>query len=72
MTGVWMTSYPEAMGWEFLVIFQKAVRWDLSLGEASWDSNPGEANWFLSLGEPSPVGATGCAAHSLGRMEQSA
>ena len=49
-----------------LVIFEKAVSWDstlgevscdLSLGEASWDSNLGEASWDLNLGEGSPAGA---------------
>ena len=41
---------PRSNGLGILVIFEKAVSWDLSLGEASW---------FLSLGEASPVGAYG-------------
>ena len=36
--GMWMTSYPEAMGWGFWGIFEKkAVSWDPKLGELSWD-----------------------------------
>ena len=40
MTGVWMMSCPEAMGWEF-GDFEKDVSWDLTLGRAcpvgGWD-----------------------------------
>ena len=32
---VWITSFPEAMGWEFWWILKKAVSWDLKLGVAS-------------------------------------
>ena len=33
-----------------LVIFEKAVSWDLSLGEASWDSDLGEASLVVVYG----------------------
>ena len=46
-TGVWITSCPEAMGWEFWWFLKKAVSWDLNLGEASWFLSLGEASWGL-------------------------
>ena len=62
MTGVWMTSCLEAMGWEFWWFLKKAVSWDLNLGEG----NPaksygmggafvGSVSWDSNLGEASPV-----------------
>ena len=38
--GMWMTSCPEAMGWDFE---KKAVSWDLNWDGASWFSELGEA-----------------------------
>ena len=46
---------PRSEGLRILVIFEKAVSWDLSLGEASWDLKLGEAR----RGESS-LWATGC------------
>ena len=45
---MWITSFPEAMGWGFWVIFEKKT-------PVSWDLNLDEASWFLDLGEASPV-----------------
>ena len=56
-----MTSYPEAMGWEFW--------WFLKISRG-WDPKQGEASWDLKLDEASPVEATGCTARLLGQMEQ--
>ena len=65
---MWMTSFPEAMGWGFWVIFlKKAVSWDLKLDELSWDSDMGDASWFLSLGEARPVGSTRCTVRGVVR-----
>ena len=61
-TGVWMTSCPEAMGWDPWWLWKKAVSWDMTLDEASWDPKLGEASWDLKLDEASPIGTTGCAA----------
>ena len=35
-TGVWMTSCPEAMGWEF-GYFEKHVSWVSTVGKSSWE-----------------------------------
>ena len=72
-TGVWMTSCPEAMVWEFWWFLKKAVSWDLSLSEASWHSDLGEASpvvvngmrsafvgsvsWDWTLGRPVQLGS---------------
>ena len=62
--GVWMTSGPEAMGWElWWFLKKKAVSWDLNLEETSWFSN---------LDEASPVVCYGMRRALLGQMEQSA
>ena len=60
-TGVWMTSCPEAMGWEFLVISEKDVSWDLTLGEASPAGGYGmhvcwDVSWEFDSGPGSPAG----------------
>ena len=71
-TGVWMTSCPEAISWEFWWFLKKAVNWDLTQDEASWDfdSGPGSPaggyrmhsvfvgseSWELTLGRESPAG----------------
>ena len=41
-----MTSFLEAKGWGFCVIFEKkAVGLDLKLDKVSWDLNLGESSW---------------------------
>ena len=62
--GIWMTSYPEAMGWGFWVIFEKKG--------VSWDRNLEEASWFSNLDEASTVVCYGMRRALLGQMEQSA
>ena len=63
MTGVWMTSCPEAIGREFRWFLKKAVSWDLTLGEASPAGGYemrgaffGSVSWDLTQGRGSPVG----------------
>ena len=51
--GVWMTSWPEAMGWEFWWFLKKAVSWDSDRDEICRDLTLDETSWFLSLGEAS-------------------
>ena len=45
-TGVWMTSYSEAMGWEF-GDFEKDVSWDPTLGRASQTGGYGMCSAFV-------------------------
>ena len=55
--GVWMTSCPEAMSWEF-GYFEKHVSWVLdcrrvglgfTVGQVSWLSNGDKSSWKLTL-----------------------
>ena len=46
MTGVWITSCPEAMGWEF-GDFEKDVRWDPTLGQSSPAGGYGMSSAFV-------------------------
>ena len=54
---------PGSDGPGMLVIFEKAVSWDLTLDEASWHSD---------LGEASPVVRYGMRARLWGQMQRSA
>ena len=60
--GMWMTSCPEAMGWDSWVFWKKQ----------SWDLNLDGASWFSELGEAGPVGVYEMHRGLLGQMEQSA
>ena len=40
---------PGSNGLGILVIFEKAVSWDLTLDEASWDSDLGESSWVYGI-----------------------
>ena len=42
--GVWMTSWPEAMGWEF-GDFEKDVSWVSTVGYSSWVSAVDQSSW---------------------------
>ena len=56
-----MTSWLEAMGWEFWVISEKKT--------FSWDLNLVEASWFSNLDQASPVVCYGMHRALLGQME---
>ena len=65
-TGMWMTSCPEAMGWEFWRFLKKAVSCDLNLGEGRpvvsyrmRGAFVGSVSWDLNQGEGSPVVSSG-------------
>ena len=49
----WVCGVKDVMlgsdGLGFLVIFEKAVSWDLTLSEASWDSDLGESSWVYGM-----------------------
>ena len=47
--GMWMTSCPEAMGWDSLWFWIKTVSWDSELDEASWFFGPGRGQWVCGL-----------------------
>ena len=51
---MWMTSCPEATGWDSLWFWIKAVSWDLNLDEANWFFGPGRGQ--------SSLWTAGCAA----------
>ena len=46
---MWMTSCPEAMGWDSWWFWIKAVSWDLDLDEVSWFFGPGRGQWVCAL-----------------------